>query len=382
MQVKRVLVIGAGIGGLGAATALAQRGVDVDVVELRENSDVLGVGINQPANSLRALRTLGVLEEVAAVGFSYDRNTFYDWQGRLVVDCPSALGGDVPANTALSRRDLHRILGGAAQRAGAKVNYATTVQDLEDTGDCVHVTFSDGKAETYDLVVGFDGLRSPLRQRLFGTEYEPVFTGYSVWRLTMARPAEVTHTMLFQGDGTKAGVIPLSQNSMYLLHVTAEPGNPHMPPDRKADLLKERLAGYGGLIGELRDSVTGSDGIVYSPLSEVMLPSPWYKGRTTVLGDAAHASAPHLTQGAGMALEDAVVLAEELAVRNRGVDASLRTFMERRYHRVKLVQDVSHQILFGEMAVTVDTLPHAIDHLRQALPGQMKQVETFLNEPF
>ncbi|MCF1592298.1 FAD-dependent monooxygenase [Streptomyces muensis] len=378
----KVLIIGAGIGGLGAAIALGRRGVDVDVVELRENSGVLGVGINQPANSLRALRALGVLDEVLAAGFPYDRNSFYDWQGRLVVDCPSALGGDVPANTALSRSDLHRILIGAVEKAGVKVTHGTTLHDLHDTGDHVDVTLTDGKAETYDLVIGFDGQRSPLRRRLFGTEHEPVFTGYSVWRLTMPRPAEVTHTMLFQGDGTKAGVIPLSDDSMYLLHVTAEPGNPHIPADGMAEMLAERLAGYGGLIGELRDSVSGADGIVYSPLSEVLLPSPWFKGRTIVLGDAAHACAPHLTQGAGMALEDAVVLAEELSPTGRAVGASLQAFMERRCQRVKLVQDVSHQILFGEMAVTTETLPAAVAHMRETLPGQLRQVENFLNQAF
>ncbi|MFD3504532.1 FAD-dependent monooxygenase [Streptomyces sp. NPDC058676] len=382
MQVTRVLVTGAGIGGLGAAVALARRGVEVDVVEVREDSGVLGVGINQPANSLRALRTLGVLDEVLEIGFPYDRNAFYDWQGQLIVECPSAFGGDVPANNALTRRELHRILNGAAEHAGAKVTHGVSVRDLEETGNEVHVTFSDGRTETYDLVVGFEGLRSPLRQRLFGTEHEPVFTGYSVWRLTMPRPEEVRNTMLFQGDATKAGVIPLSEDSMYLLHVTPEPGNPHMPSDRMADLLIERLAGYGGLIGELRDSITSPDGIVYSPLNEVFLPSPWFKGRAIVLGDAAHASAPHLTQGAGMALEDAVVLAEELAEPDRTVEASLLAFMERRHERVRLVQEVSHQILFGEMAVNAATLPHAVEYMREALPGQLGQVEGFLNQPF
>jgi 2-polyprenyl-6-methoxyphenol hydroxylase-like FAD-dependent oxidoreductase len=381
MQVERVLVVGAGIGGLGAAVALAQRGVAVDVVEVRGNAQVFGVGINQPANSLRALRALGVLDEILDVGYSYDRNTFFDWQGQLIADCPSMLGGDVPANTALSRRDLHRILSAALERAGAKVSYGVSVQDLNDTGYGVQVTLSDGRQADYDLVVAFDGLRSPMRQRLFGSGHEPVFTGYSVWRLTVPRPADVTNTLLFQGNGTKAGVIPLSQDSMYLLHVTAEPGNPHLPADTWGDLLTERLAGYGGLIGELRDSITSSDGIVYSPLSEVLLPTPWYQGRTIVLGDAAHACAPHLTQGAGMALEDAVVLAEELAVPNRGPAASLQAFMERRYDRVKLVQDVSHKILFSEMAINAEALPHAVAHLREALPGQMKQVETFLNGP-
>ena len=382
MQVTRVLISGAGIGGLGAATALARRGVQVDVVEQRPNSDVLGVGINQPANSLRALRSLGVLDEVLATGFPFDRTSFYDWQGARIVECQSALGGDVPANVALSRRALHRILTAAAERAGAKITYGTTAEDLVDTGERVDVTFSDRRTEAYDLVVGFEGLRSRLRRRLFGTGYDPVFTGYAVWRLTMPRPADVTHTMLFQGDGTKAGVIPLSADSMYLLHVTPEPGNPQIPDDRKAGLLVERLAGYGGLVGELRESITASDAVVYSPLSEVVLPAPWFKGRVIVLGDAAHACAPHLTQGAGMALEDAVVLAEELDVPDRAVDATLRAFMERRRERVGFVQDVSHQILVGEMAITAETLPHAVAHLREVLPDQMRQTESILNQPF
>jgi 2-polyprenyl-6-methoxyphenol hydroxylase-like FAD-dependent oxidoreductase len=382
MQVKKVLVVGAGIGGLGAAAALAQRGVEVHVVELRKNAEVYGVGINQPANSLRALRSLGVLDEILSVGFAYDRNSFFDWQGNLIVECPSALGGDVPANNALSRRDLHRILIGAAERAGAKITYGATVEDFEESADQVNVTLSDGRVDAYDLVVAFDGLRSPMRQRLFGTEYEPVFTGYSVWRLTLPRPAEVTNTLLFQGDHTKAGVIPLSQDSMYLLHVTAETGNPYMPPEQMGEMLKERLAGYGGLIGEIRDDISSSEGIVYSPLSEVMLPEPWFKGRVIILGDAAHACAPHLTQGAGMALEDAVVLAEELETTDRSVADSLAAFMERRFDRVKLVQDVSHGILFGEMAVGAADIPGAAAHMREALPGQMAHVETFLNSAF
>ena len=243
----------------------------------------------------------------------------------------------------------------------------------------VRVTLTNGRVEDYDLVVGFDGIKSPLRQRLFGTEHDPEFTGYAVWRLSLPRPPEVTHTMLFQGDGTKAGVIPLSEHSMYLLHVTPEPGNPKHDPRHFDTLLKERLAGYGGLIGRLRDSIEGPEGIVYSPLSEVHLPAPWYVGRTIVLGDAAHASAPHLTQGAAMALEDAWVLTEELDV-DRPMAECLAAFMSRRVERVKLVQDVSHAILFGEMAVTADHIDEVATHMREALPGQMGFVEGTLNQ--
>lgn len=242
---------------------------------------------------------------------------------RLIVDCPSSLGGDVPANNALSRVGLHRILAGVAEAAGAKVTWNLTVQDLVSMDDVVEVTLTDGRSDCDDLVVGLDGIRSQLRHTVLGPRYTPTFTGYSVFRSTMPRPSEVTNALLFQGAGTKAGVIPLSEHSMYLLHVVPAPGNPHYDPARFHELLVEHLTGYRGLIGELGDSIVKPDGIVYSPLEEVLLPSPWFLGRVIVLGDAAHACAPHLTQGAAMALEDAAVLADELAV-DRPVPASLR----------------------------------------------------------
>ena len=83
-DIRKVLIVGAGIGGLGAGAALAQRGVEVEIVEIKPEPNVYGVGINQPGNSLRALQTLGVLEEVCDLGFEFDRWKFHDAHGDLV----------------------------------------------------------------------------------------------------------------------------------------------------------------------------------------------------------------------------------------------------------------------------------------------------------
>jgi|tagenome__1003787_1003787.scaffolds.fasta_scaffold20869279_2 2-polyprenyl-6-methoxyphenol hydroxylase-like FAD-dependent oxidoreductase len=380
-EVKRALIVGAGIGGLGAGAALAQRGIETDLVELRPHAGVYGVGINQPANSLRALRELGVLDEICAAGFQFDRTGFRDFRNNPIVEVQSKLGGDVPANTALSRRDLHRILIGAVERAGATTHYGTTVEDLADDGDRVHVRLSDGREEDYDVLVAFDGINSGLRKRLFGAEYDPVYTGYVVWRVTVPRPEEVTYPILYQSYGRKAGYIPLSEETMYLLHVTPEPADVRYEKADFADLLRERLEEFEGIVGDIRDNLKDDDEIVYSRLSEVMLPAPWHRGRVLVCGDAAHACAPHITQGAAMALEDAVVLAEELTRDGRPLEAALGAFMERRYPRAKFVQDVSRQILQGEMRVTPETLPGIIEHMRANAPAQSAAVDEFLNQP-
>lgn len=382
MSVRRVLVVGAGIGGLGAAAALAQRGVEVDVVELAPDAQVAGVGINQPGNSLRALDALGVLDEVLAEGFAFPGNDYRDWQDNEIVYVPCALGDDrVPPNAALTRSALGEILGRAAGRAGARVRYGLTVEDLVDGADGVAVTLSDGCREAYDLVVGFDGIRSPLRRRIFGDAHEPAFTGFSVWRLQLPRPAWVDRTTVYQGDRSKGGVIPLSQELMYMLLVTPEPGNPRLDPADHPRLLRERLAGYTGVMGQIRDGLDDAAEVVYSPLMELCLPRPWHRGRVVVLGDAAHTAVPHLTQGAGMALEDAVVLADEVT-RDRPLEESLTAVADLRHDRAKLVFDVSHGILVSEMQITADLIAVASQGMREHLPEQVAHLEAQLNQPF
>lgn len=379
-KVEKALVVGAGIGGLAAAAALGQRGVEVDVVEIKPDGTVYGVGINQPANSLRALDKIGVLDQILDVGVVYDGYTFNDYKGNEIIAITSQLGDErVPPNCALPRRELARILGGAAEGAGASVRYGTTIEDLDDRGDAVGVTFTDGSSDDYDVVVGFDGIKSPLRRRLFGDEFEPVYSGHVVWRLTVPRPAHVKRSDLFQSPHSKGGYIPLTAETMYLLLVTSEPEGVHYDPADFPDLLRERLAEFEGPLGDIRDSIEEGDDIVYSPLSEVLLPPPWSKGLVVLGGDAAHACTPHITQGAAMALEDAVVLAEELTD-GATISGALESYAQRRYPRAKFVQEVSRGILESEMAINEETLLPTIGKWPEELPGQFAGVDAFLNK--
>jgi 2-polyprenyl-6-methoxyphenol hydroxylase-like FAD-dependent oxidoreductase len=167
---------------------------------------------------------------------------------------------------------------------------------------------------------------------------------------------------------------------MYLLLVHPEPHHARFDRATYVHMLRERLAPFEGLVAEIRENLKDDDDVVYSPLSEVMLPAPWFKGRVLLCGDAAHACTPHTTQGAAMALEDAVVLAEELAV-DRRLAETLGAFCDRRYPRAKFVQDVSRGILNAEMQINEDNHAIALAHMREELPGQMAGVDAFLNQP-
>ena len=344
--IERVLIVGGGIGGLSLAVALGRQGIKAKIVEIKPRHNVFGVGIIQPGNALRALNTLGLMERCLEEGYQLDHYVTYDGDGDFIAKMQllRIAGPNIPAVNGLPRPALHRILVDAATVVGAQIRLGISVETIEQHNDQVVVALTDGSRETYDLVVGADGIRSKMRKLLLGDQFDPHYTGHGVWRLTTERPPEIDHQIMYFGIGLKAGIMPVSRSQMYLLLVTNEPGNPWMKSDQFARMLRERLEPFGApLVRKIRDQIEDTSSIIYSPIEEVIIPSPWYRGRVLLIGDAAHASGPHVSQGATMAIEDAVVLAELIA-HGEPVDKTLAKFMERRYERCKFVQDVSRQI--------------------------------------
>jgi 2-polyprenyl-6-methoxyphenol hydroxylase-like FAD-dependent oxidoreductase len=378
-KVQRVLVSGGGISGLAVAAALAQRGVDVDVVEARSDTTVTGIGISVPNNALRMLNALGVLEECLDAGYVFQEYVRCAATGDMIValPCPASADG-VPGYLGIARAHIAAILRAAAASAGAVLRLGVTIDQFTDGPDAALVRLSDGRNLDYDLVVGCEGLRSPLRARLFGESAGPVFTGYSCWRAKPVMKRRVGAMTKFAGATTSAGLVPITEDEMYLFHVTAEPGNPRYDQGDFRDLLRERLAEYTGLVAEVRENLPAASEIVYSPLFEVHLPQPWHRGRAMVIGDAAHAVVPHLSQGGSQALEDAVVLAEELT--RRPLAEALPAFMKRRFDRAQHLQRVSSKMLVAEMT---GHSPSAAGHaeLRSGLAREMASVRSYLDQP-
>lgn len=354
--IRNVLVVGGGIGGLSAAIALRKTGITVEVVELNPQPKVYHVGIVVQANCIRAMAQLGIAKAAVAAGFPYNGLRVCNLQGEVKAELSGArlAGEDYPANLGLTRPALHEVLLNAIAASGATLRLGLTFSHIEQGADKVSVQFTDGTAGEYDLVVGADGVYSKVRESIFGVQYKPSFTGQGVWRYNLPRPKDLLWSHMFEGkQGGKAGYVPLTEESLYVLSVFEEPGNPFFDPNTLAAEFRKRLEGYGGLIPALSEQITDDALVVYRPLETLLMPAPWYRGRVLLIGDAAHATTPHMGQGAAQAVEDAVVLGE-LCGEGLSVQAVLESFMTRRYERCKFICEGSVQIGEWEQRPSAD----------------------------
>lgn len=357
----RVLVIGGGIGGLTATLALKRQGHEVDVIERDPNWAVYGVGIIQPGNALRALDTLGLADACVQAGHAILGDRIWRADGVTEVErnvWPRLVAHLPPAN-GIPRPRLHQILTSRTLASGADVRTGVTAEVLRPIGDVVQVSFSDGQVRDYDLVVGADGLYSKVREQVFDAGLKPTLNGQVCWRYNLPRLPGLDEIWMFVGESSSVGLVPLAEDLMYLLLNT--------PPDAlteavvrgsHAAVLRERLEAFGGPIAALRELIVDDDAVVARPLAGILVPAPWHRGRVVLLGDAAHGTTPHCGQGAAQAIEDSIVLSDELA-RHEEVDAALQRYVERRFDRCLCVVEGSEQIGRWEQDPTLPIDPLA-----------------------
>jgi 2-polyprenyl-6-methoxyphenol hydroxylase-like FAD-dependent oxidoreductase len=343
-SIKKVLIVGGGLGGLSMGIALRRAGIEAEIVEISATYNVYGVGIIQQANALRALDALGVADETMRRGSPYGKVKMCAPNGFQFAETGMPPLGRFGIHNGISRKILHDVLHEAAIENGVNIRMGVTVSDIENEGTRVGVKFTDGTEGSYQLVIGADGIYSKVRSMVFGA-FEPQYINSSVWRYPFARPAELETGYMFFGKKSKVGLIPMTADTMYMFVVTSEgEDNPFIPQDELVPRLKAALAEYPvKLVADVVEQITDPKSVIYSPLKTLMMPAPWYKNRVVMIGDAAHATIPQLGSGAALAIEDAVVLAEELK-KDQSVEKVLENYMARRFERCKMVIDASNTL--------------------------------------
>jgi 2-polyprenyl-6-methoxyphenol hydroxylase-like FAD-dependent oxidoreductase len=350
--VNKVLIIGGGFSGMAAAIALRKRGVDVDIVEIDPGWRSYGAGISLGGATLRAFRTLGILDEFLHRGAAFDGVDFNLGDGTHVATLPTprVAGDDVPGGGAIMRPVLAKILAEATRASGANVRLGCTFSAIRQDRDGVDVSFTTGASGRYDLVIGADGLYSKVRETVFPDAPRPRYTGQGVWRAVLPRPPEVERAAMWLGKNIKAGISPVSAAQMYLYVTEDRADNVLIAPAEFLSRLKALLAPFQApVLQAVRDALEPSSQVIYRPLEGLLQRGPWNKGRVVLIGDTIHATTPHLASGACIGIEDALVLADELE-KTEDVEKALAAFRERRWERCRMVVENSGRL--GEIEIS------------------------------
>lgn len=358
----KILIAGAGIGGLAAAIALARAGHAVTLAERASEWAPVGAGIVLAPNAARALQALGV--EVSAHGRALPAAELVTARGaRLQRLVPAEADPSYGPIWALARPALHEALR-AALPASVEVLTGCAVSERSPARDVVEVALA-GATRRFDLLIGADGLRSRIREQVHGAM--PLrYSGVTCWRGLTGNPG-FTEAIEAWGGAARIGLVPLPGDRLYYFLVLSAP--PRAPTLRWPDGFTDAFGHLRGGVERLFETLTEAPPL-HHDLEELEAPV-WGQGRTWLLGDAAHAMTPNLGQGAAMAIEDALALTAALDL---GFDGALARYQRSRHARVRRIQLASRRL--GALAHWQSSLGCAVrDSLLRALPAALGRAQ-------
>lgn len=371
----KALIVGGGIAGLASAIALQRVGVECDVAEIGDLRPI-GAGIGLAGRAPDALDELGVYEQVAATGQPLGPPVLRDAVGAVITmppPPPEVPEGKKPLGA--YRPIVAEILAKAARRLGANIQTDSSIASIEEHDDRSLVTMSNGDLRAYDMILGADGVNSRTRSLIMPDTPQPAYAGQMTIRWMASHGPMEGEGWYIDGGLGRIGF--LYQRGPKLMYVTTVI---NMPKERLTQpsahrMLKRLMDEYTAPpIVELREQLerTPDAVLIVRPFEWILLDRPWYRGRTLLIGDAAHATTAHLGMGGVMALEDAVVLAQCIAAAP-SLAAAYEAFMERRFERVRTVVETS---------ITLCEREHETRFLGPEVDKLMDSAFAALSEPY
>lgn len=349
----RILIAGAGIGGLTAALALLRKGHEVEIHDRAAQLEEVGAGLQIGPNGAHVLHALGLEDALQQMAFRPEAGEMrVGTTGRVIFSLP--LGDSVRRYGApyyhLHRADLQSILLDAFNtRAPGHLHLGHEIREVSQDETGVTISFTAGGSARGDLLVGADGVHSAVRRELFDIA-DGEFSGMSAWRMTVPShrlpkglvPPKAT---VWVGPGKHVVTYYLRRGELVnLVGVVEEKGWPYdswTSLGSKEDILKD-YEGWHPIVRKVMEA--GGDDEYYKWALRGLPPLPhWSKGRVTLLGDACHPMLPFMAQGAVMAIEDAWVLAEQLDRHPQDPGAALQGYEAKRKPRATRVQAVSRR---------------------------------------
>jgi 2-polyprenyl-6-methoxyphenol hydroxylase-like FAD-dependent oxidoreductase len=335
----QVVVAGAGIAGLALARALHRRDIPVTVLEQRSGPPDAGLALNLPGNAVRALGALGLAGELATLGTPIRRREYRTAGDRLLFAIDEDAFWDAESRPRCVRRaDLLALLG--RDLPPGTIRTGSTVTSVHSDGAQVEVGLAEDGTVNGALLVGADGVRSAVRQAILGdTALGGSVLSEASWRFMAPDPGGVDCWRVWTGAQGTFLLIPVDDGQVYG-YASATRGG---PVAADPGWLRTTFADFPDPVPRIVAAVLEEPSQLYhSPVAEVRLPS-WSRGRVLLTGDAAHATAPVWAQGAALAAEDALVLAELLAT-HESWDEVPAAYERRRRERVEHVQTMTDKL--------------------------------------
>ncbi|MFC7411011.1 FAD-dependent monooxygenase [Hydrogenophaga atypica] len=321
MGTLKIGIAGGGVGGLAAAIALRQQGHDVTVFEQAKGFSKVGADINLTPNVVRAIDGLGAGAAIRERGARPTFRISRDWDtgretSRLGMSDVAEQQYGAPQVT-IHRSDIINAL--AEQFPMDQIQFGKRIRSLQQGDDGVTLAFEDGSSASFDVVVGADGIHSRVRTALFGEEH-PRFTGVVSFRSVVPteRVKQVPEIEAFTkwwGPNPHSQIVtfPLNQGKDTFIFATTGQASWTEESWTSEGDVNELRGFYKDFHPDARALLDACDSTLKSALYEREPLAQWSVGTVTLLGDACHPMLPFMAQGAGMAIEDAVVLGRALA---------------------------------------------------------------------
>ncbi len=334
-----ILIVGGGIAGLMLSIMLERKGYNITLVEQATEWKPIGGGITLTLNGVKILQDIGLLDVILPYANEIRHINITDQQGKKLSSFNlDGYAVSYAKTFTVLRHDLHSAL--IRRLANTRVCLGTSCTAIINEGNKVKVSFTNKQSGIYDLVVGCDGINSFVRRTLFSNNVNK-YCGYASWRF-IAVGVEVQQNTLTEmwGVGKRFGIVPLRDNKVHCFASVTALQNSAANRNISVGDFKGLFSGFAGYVPDLINALKKNSDLMYNDLEDVCL-KKYYKGRVVLIGDAAHGMTPNMTQGASMAIEDAIVLAENLTDRS-AIEKSLEHFQAARWHRTRSVQKKSN----------------------------------------
>jgi 2-polyprenyl-6-methoxyphenol hydroxylase-like FAD-dependent oxidoreductase len=337
----KILINGGGIAGLTCAIALQKLGIETVVYESTPEIKPVGAGLVIQSNAIKALEYLGIEDKIIDAANPINQIAIIDEKANVIKkQKPSSINRELFAGLAIHRHTLHQILKSYLPEDLLFTSKKAT-SFLNKDGKVI-LQFEDGTNVEGDFLISADGINSNIRLQLL-PDSKPRYAGYICWRSVIdnsdLKISEATETW---GSKGRFGIVPINENKIYWYATISSNQFDVKINHYNLKNIKEHFSDYHSTVHEILEK-SSNEKLIKNPIFDIKPLNQFAFNKVLLIGDAAHATTPNLGQGACQAIEDVMVLHQEIAS-GKDVESAFKSFEKRRTEKAKYIINTSRKL--------------------------------------